>query len=332
MLLRGNKFPNVWCASGARGFFKERYKYHFLAILLGMTWKRTAFVSKTTTLSYNKGNMPLARNRISPKQLHPKCIKVYPWYAHTLNAVGLSGPGAEYLFKTRRWDKIKEPFMISFMTIADTKEERLNEFRHFCRLMKRYMSRFEAYPNRIAVQLNFACPNTGHDLHKRYAELKEMLDIAADLGIPVVVNFNPLVPVNVIMVCQEHPACDAVWIANTIMWESPGSEAINWALFKDSGHIPGNLTSPLTARGFKQPGGLSGPQCLPFTIKKVGEARDAGFTKPIIAGNGVQRREDVIALREAGASGVALGIVGMVRPWRMRGIIKEAHWQFDEAA
>lgn len=324
MKLRGQDFPNVWCAPGARGFFGEAYPFHRLAKLLGMTWKGTGFVAKTTTLDARAGNMPLKDDGITPKQLHPKCIKVYWRSGHVLNAVGLSGPGASRLFETGKWHRMSEPFMLSFMTVANEKAERLSELRAFCTKLRHELQNSLLEPSQVALQLNFACPNTGHDLAERYAELQEMLDICADLGIPIVVNFNALVPIEVIMIAQNHDSCDAVWIGNTLPWGS--TNAVRWSRFALRDDETGETVSPLKHLGG---GGLSGPVCLPYTIAKIQEARQAGFTKPIIGGNGVQTRSDVRGLGFAGATGVALGVVGMVRPWRMRGIINEAHWQFD---
>lgn len=327
MLLRGNEFPNVWCAPGARGFFGEGYPLHPFFKMLGMTWKNTAFVSKTVTLEGRDGNMPLKGNGTTPQELVPRCIVPYHRTGHMLNAVGLSNYGAEWAFNRNAWQARTDPFMISFMTICEEKEHRLLELKAFCRLLKRKLWTFKTYESgKIALQLNFACPNTGHGLEERYAELGEMLDIVSELPIPIVVNFNPLVPVGVIMVAQEHEACDAIWIGNTIPWNSPG---INWEPFSARGHLPGNIISPLIARGFKQPGGLSGPVCFPFTLDKICEARKAGFDKPIIGGNGVQRKADIDQLWHADADGVALGIVNTERPWRARGLIRYAHSLFD---
>lgn len=325
MLLRDNDFPNVWCAPGARGFFGEGYRPHRYLKLAGLTWKGTAFVSKTVTLNSREGNMPLKWDGVTPQEFSPRCIVPYFRSGHMLNAVGLSNHGAEWALSRQKWQARTDPFMISFMTIAETKEQRLRELRAFRVRLERELWRFKTFHSRqIALQLNFACPNTGHDLEERYAELSEMLDILKNLNIPIVVNFNPLVPIEVIMIAEEHPVCDAIWIANTIPW---GSQGIDWELFAASG-VPGNILSPLIARGFKQPGGLSGPLCLPFTLEKVAEARQAGFTKPIIGGNGVQQWNDINLLYRAGADGVALGIVGTMRPWRMRSLIRRAHEVF----
>ena len=42
-----------------------------------------------------------------------------------------------------------------------------------------------------------------------------------------------------------------------------------------------------------------------------------------------ERVRDVITFRREGANAVAIGSVGIVRPWRMRSIIATAHREFD---
>lgn len=333
MQLRKKVFPNVWCAPGALNFFGEGWSYHRLLTLLGrlLPWLRIpfeklGFVSKTTTLLDRAGNMPLEPDGVTPMERFPKSIQLYPFSGHTLNAVGLSGPGAPYLLDQGKWQKRVDPFMISFMTVAQTKAERIEELRRFVELLLRHLPGFN--PDTVALQLNFACPNTGHDLEERYAELQDMLDIAASLDIPIVVNFNPVVPTDVILIAERHPACDAIWIGNTVPWGTPG---IEWKRFN---RLKRRLqrrpaASPLRHRGISVDGALSGPACLPLTIKKVEEARRAGVKKPIIAGNGIQKWQDLYLLWEAGASGVALGIVFMLRPWRGRRLIEAAEKQFQ---
>lgn len=303
-------YGRVFCAPGARGFFGEGYPWHRYAKLAGMTWKDTTFVAKTTTLEDRAGNMPLdERDHLTPKEFNPKCIEVKFRSGHVLNAVGLSGPGARWLLDQGRWQARTEPFMISFMTVGATKADRLEELRQFVKLLQKRLSSFRAP---VALQINLGCPNTGHPPEELYAEIEEMLEIAAVLRIPIVINYNPLVTGEQAFRTAEHPACSALWIANTIPW---GTEGIDWQ------GIFGSTESPLTKRGLPAPGGLSGPKCLSFTIRAVMEARWAGVKKPIVAGNGVQRPYDVQELLAAGAKGIALGVVGLVRPWRMRKII-----------
>ncbi len=80
----------------------------------------------------------------------------------------------------------------------------------------------------------------------------------------------------------------------------------------------------MESRGFDSPGGLSGPSCLPFAELRVKQMRAADVIKPIVGGNGIQRPQDVIRLRDAGADAVAVGSVALVRPRRLRAIIQAA--------
>ncbi|MBW3538588.1 hypothetical protein KY386_03815 [Candidatus Parcubacteria bacterium] len=326
MELRGVEYGRVFCAPGARGFFGEGYWYQrVFRLFFGRGLRRATFVGKTTTWhprlnpEKKQGNMPLRDDNITPKELRPKSIVINWRKAHVVNAVGLSGPGARYLLEhgKRRWlrrplrwqDRIK-PFMISFMPIAPTKAERLQQLRDFVSLLARYLPEFKAP---VALQLNFACPNTGEAPAELFGEIDESFDIAEHLGIAVLANFNPVVPLQVARRTADHPACYGLWIANSVPWGDP---RIDWLELFDT------LVSPLAHLGG---GGLSGPRCLPLSISKLVELRQAGVTKPIIIGNGIQTKQAAEWAFRAGADGIALGIVGMVRPWRMRSIIKAAN-------
>jgi dihydroorotate dehydrogenase len=290
LVLRGESYGAVFCAPGARGFFGEGYPYHKLFKLLGMSWAHTGFVSKTIVYPPRVGNMPLKEDLRPRERLVPRSIVLKPLTGHVLNAVGLSGPGAEWAFASGSWQKRTDSFMISFMSVAASPDERLHETKLFVDLFASYLPQFKGG---VAVQANRACPNTGHPSDDFYAETFEMLNILAVLGVPVVVNYNPTVPGAVMKATVDHEACDALWIANTVPWGDP---RIDWQ------GIFGTNESPLAKRNLPIPGGggLSGPACLPLTIAKVEEARQLGITKPIVAGNGI-------------------------RPWRMRSIIQAAN-------
>lgn len=310
MRLRGIEFGKLFCAPGARGFFGEGYPFHHYWKYLGMTWEGTTFVAKTTTLLPREGSMPLGKDGITPTQFPPRCIVTKPISGHILNAVGLSGPGAKALFEDGRWQQRTDPFMLSFMSVAGSKEERLKELQEYVELGKHYLPHFRAP---VALQLNFACPNAGLHLEELCEEVSEALDIAAELNVPLVPNFNPLVPEELLVETALHSACDALWIANTIPWGTPG---INWV------DLFGSNESPLIKRGLPAPGGLSGPACLPFVLERLREAKEDGINIPIVAGNGIQSVADARRIRKAGAAGIAVGVVGIVRPWRMRSIAK----------
>lgn len=310
-------FGPVFCAPGALGFDGEGYRLHRALRFLGMTWSTVGFAAKTITRHPNGGNMPIRDRDSTPIELLPRCIVAKPWSGHMLNAVRLSNHGIGWYIDRGYWRKQARPFFLSFMSLAKTSAERLEELRQFVILLGGYLKRNLLAP--VALQLNFACPSSGHDFDELFQEIRQMLDIAQELGIPLVINFNPLVPTEVAAEAAEHSACSALWIGNTIPW---GEKGIDWQ------HIFGTAKSPLIERGFGQAGGLSGPACLAFTIEKVAELRAAGVSIPIVAGNGIQHSRDVRELKAAGASAIAIGTVAILRPWRMRSIIRTAWDEF----
>lgn len=317
-------FSPIFCAPGSLGFFGEGYPWHRFAKLAGMTFEGATFVAKTATLKPLVGNMPLKPDGLTPKELKPKCIEVYPASGHVLNAVGLSNVGFWKLFHEARWQERREPFMLSFMPKGDSIEEKVKECRGFVHdfLFQFFNRPHGCFAADFAIQVNFACPNTGADPASFIQEVDEILESMQELraaGIPLVCNFNALVPVRALL-DAEH-LCDAFWIANTIPWGTPG---IDWKEFSVGMDSKG-FVSPLRARGIPADGGLSGPYCLKFTLEKLDEAKAKGVNRPIIAGNGIQNPDDVDLLRLAGASAVAIGSVALVRPWRTRAIIARAH-------
>src|SRR5206468_9776189 len=117
---------------------------------------------------------------------------------------------------------------------------------------------------------------------------------------------------------QDHPGCDAICVSNSIPWgELPGR--IDWrGLFGDE--------SPLKEFGG---GGLSGAPLLAIVADWVREARSRGFRKPINAGGGILRPNDVDVLLDAGASSVFVGSIAMLRGWRLQRTIRHANEIFS---
>jgi len=305
----------VFCATGARGFFGESYWYSSLFRLLGAAWENTNFAAKTTTFSARNEGMALAQDGISPANLFPPCIVPHWLSGHVLNAVGLSGPGAKYLLEKGEWQRITEPFSLSFMAVGETVEERAEEYERFVELFIRHHHIFKAP---VVMQINFGCPNAGVSLEELRAETFGALRILSKLEVPLVPNFNPLVPAQLLKELEETGLCAGFWVANTIPYDHDG---LGQSIF-------GQEVSPLIKRGFPSPGGISGPRCLKYTLKAVREARESGVTLPIIAGNGIQTPEDVRLVKDAGADAIALGIIAMLpfRMIKMRKVIETANW------
>lgn len=324
MILRDVNFGPVFNASGARGFFGEEYWYHKFFRPFGLNFDRCTFVAKTTTLKQKKGNMPLKEDGITPKDWFPKCIKVYPFKGGgmVLNAVGLSGPGAEALFEDRRWQERKDPFFISFTSVAGTSKERMGELKAFVEMFGNYLPRFNTS---VGLQLNCSCPNVNLDEKELIGEIMEGLKIADRLEIPLMPKFSIVTPVEAVKEICDSPYCDAICVSNTIPWGKL-ADKIDWkGLF-------GTDESPLAEFGG---GGLSGRPLFAPLVDWIFKARNVGIKKPINAGGGIfdSRDYDVDIIFNALAdrnSSVSIGSVVMLRPWRAPEIIEEAHKIFGK--
>lgn len=313
MKLRGKDFGRVCGASGVQGFFGEGYRLHKVPFI-GPDFTGMRFTSKTTTLLANQGNMPL-RSDSTPEEIFPKCVVVKFWSGVVLNAVSLSGPGAEALLDRGEWQERTQPFRISFMSLEKTPAARIDELRRFVKLVKLYMHQFRTT---FALQINFMCPNVGVERKKDDDLVDESLaalNVAAELGLPLEPKYNVLFSVAAAKRVSEHPACDSICVSNTIPYGAH-SEFIDWeGLF-------GKGKSPLLKRGFAQPGGLSGRPLLPFLVDWLREAHLSAFQKPINAGGGILSVSDAQTVAVAGAQSLSLGCVAILRPRRVQRIIR----------
>jgi dihydroorotate dehydrogenase len=265
--------------------------------------------------------MPLD-DKLMPREKIPKCIHVDLFGSRVINAVGLSGPGLNYLLDQKKWQTRRTPFMISFMSVAISSEEKLQEIRGAVTLIMEHRNEFQAD---FAIQLNESCPNTGHASPKNVQEIQERLDVLKplhDTGVGVVVKFGLDTTPEMAAIIGEHPNCDGICIPNTIPFGAEGF-GIPWNKWYPKG-------SPLTQRGldpqFK--GGLSGEPLRQLSLKWVEEIRDLGYVKHLNAGGGLLHPQHVDDFYDAGADSISLGCVAMLRPWRVAKIIHHAHHVF----
>jgi dihydroorotate dehydrogenase len=305
--LRGTNFGGVLQASGVGGFFGEGYWYHRILKCFGLNFDGSTFVAKTTTLEPRQGNMPLKKDGITPKEWFPECIKVYPRQKMVLNAVGLSGPGAEALFETGRWQARKKPFFISFMAVGPTPEDRLRETKSFVGMFAHYLPDFKG---KVGLQINYSCPNTGLDPDCLVDEATAGLAMASSLNVPLVPKFSIATPTKAIKKVSADKNCDAICISNTIPWRKL-PEWIDWI------KLFGSTTSPLEKWGG---GGLSGKHLLPAVINWLRHTETRDIRKPIIAGGGVLCPRDVSNLYSGinNPSAASIGSIAILCPWNVQ--------------
>jgi dihydroorotate dehydrogenase (NAD+) catalytic subunit len=308
LILNGVDYGRAWCASGARSFFAEGWPFHRWLGPLAPDFTGSTFVAKTTTLGPRAGNMPL-RDDLMPRERCPRCIRINFRRAAVLNAVGLSGPGLDALLADGRWQALDRPFVLSFMAVRETRERRLEEVASFADRMAGIRPGFRAP---FVIECNFSCPNVGIDSSGLVAEVRSTLALLWDrLGdVPRIPKLNILVPPGVAVEVGMHHSCSAVCVSNTIPWGSL-PDRIDWrGLF--------GAVSPMGEFGG---GGLSGSPLTPLVLEWVREYCRQ-LSAPLVAGGGVMRPGDAVALLDAGASAVEVGSVAIVRPWRVAKIIK----------
>jgi len=320
------KFGPIWCASGAMNFFGEGYPYHKLVELTGLTWKGVTLVTKTSTLKKNEGLMPLKEDGVTPVEFKPKCIATNFFKAGALNAVALSGPGIEFLVDQRKWQKMIKRFLISIMAIGKTVSERFQEICEFRGSLLRLLREAPHLREILGLQINYSCPNTGHDMSKLLDGLMEEalahFSVLSSLYLPIMPKLNIFMPPSWMVEFEERSGCNGVCISNTIPWDNLPDRIKKQ--FSNDG------VSPLVKRGLKigdkpQSGGYSGKELLPLTETWVRRARSLGFKGHINAGGGVLAPDDVDFLRRAGADSVFIGSIAFLRWWRMQDVIDRAY-------
>lgn len=297
MKLRGTDFGLVWDASGVRGFCGEGYLYHKFLKPIGLDFTGSTFVSKTITVNPRVGNLP-----------YRKCVVVKSFKGVALNAVGLPNLGARMHFETGYWQNKLDPFFISFAPVAETSNEKILEVIEFVRIFLRHLKNFKTS---VGLQINISCPNVGSKINGNFIwQVNTILEIAGQLGIPIILKFNILTPPKTVLQISQNQYCDGICISNSIPFgQLP--ELIDWKnLFGE--------TLPLTHLGG---GGLSGYPLLSLVADWVKKLRQLGFSKYINAGGGVLGLKDANQLFLAGADSIFLGSIVFLRPWRIRNII-----------
>lgn len=327
MILRNIDFSPAQGASGVQGFFGNleypEYKHSkIIKSVFGNIFDGMGFVAKTGTTHYNQGNVRMEEDGFSFALFSPPAIYPMPLRGAMLNVVGLSNPGYEALLDKCHWFKRREPFMISFMPIKHSKEERLEETREFAKIIERYSECFEA---KFAIQVNFSCPNVDGEQEKLVRESSQILDILSRLNIPLIPKINALLYPELAFEVMKHDAADALCVSNTIPFGENAewlNHRIDWSKFSTK-----DGKSPLQKRGFEKGGGLSGKPVFPITCEWLRSAERCEWNKkPIIAGGGVMSKEDVGILAQfKNVEAISIGTVATLRPWRVPSIIKQCY-------
>jgi dihydroorotate dehydrogenase len=322
MILRDTYYPPAQGASGVGGFFgnpaeHKEYKHSsVIRFMYGDIFEDMGFVAKTATFLANKGYVELAEDGFSFRKFLPNAI--YPMLSKqaALNAVGLSNSGFEFLLKLNIWQQRTEPFMLSFMPMGNTADERTRQTESFIALMQNYLPYFKT---KIALQVNLSCPNTKHGQKELIGESVEHFNMLGTLNIPLIPKINALLSPEIAHRILDLRNCDALCFSNSIPFgELP--DQIDWTKYGRKGK------SPLEKYGYPK-GGLTGAPIFPVVEAWLHQfTKINSETKPIIAGGGVMSEDHVhILSRFPSVQAISIGTVAFTRPWRVKGIIKACY-------
>jgi len=326
--LRGVRFESVIDASGVRNFHQKGYPFHLLFFLFGLRFHGSSFVTKTTTLLPRAGNMPLKKDGATPKEWVPRCIIRNKRKKIVLNAVGLSGPGLEFLIQTGWWQRLTEPFQISVMSLAPTPNGRQAELEGiFYRLAA--AKKYEHFRADWGIQVNLSCPNGGldpNDLIDEVVPMLEMAEKAIPQSVSLTLKFGPEAHPKSICRIARHPRCDALCFCNTLpfgkqaLW-TQYARPVDW---KELFGTDDPTDSPMAKRFPGFAGGLSGAPLKLLVLEWVRAVRELGIQKPIIAGGGLLSAEDAGFAFDAGADAVSFGSIAMLAPTKVASAIRDA--------
>jgi len=364
MILNDVDFGFIFWAAGSVNFFGEGWWYDpYLKLIPGYessgiteTYKTTPLESRLGPEFGELGNMPL-NNNLQSRRWFPDCVKIYWFKGLTLNSIGLSGPGLKVLLERKGWQNKIGPKIISIMATGPTKESRLCEMATMGKMFRKEIQKnfpyFPRWVRNTAFEQNISCPNVEHDpielgkesigqlLYFR-AGLTGFFDHVANMdfesahkivrSIPADRVFNEIInesgpfgkistgikmtllsSPSLVRVIVDSGLCDFISIPNTVSWGKLPNRIAWRRLFKSN-------VSPLAKYGG---GGLSGWPLTPLTAEWILNCRNEGVKIPINAGS-IYKVGDVDLMHSAGASGIVIGCVKFLRPWRLKSIRRRA--------
>ncbi len=307
-------------ASGAGSFFGDKrpddYKQHkwfkFFFPRGFNLYKKITFCAKTVTAFPRKGNMALGSNGTKVLKFWPDCIGITPlsfMRGAMVNAIGLSNPGIEAIFKTGLWQERTEPFMVSFMSLATNPDDLKKELDEFIRVWKKYSGGLRT---KVGLQVNYSCPNTGHKLDTYLDSAFYQIERLRELGIPLIPKIGLDTAWEFVDKLCASPDVSALCIANTKPWGSlTKKERLLWF---------GTQTSPVTQYGG---GGVSGKILFKEVYAWIQEYERRGGTLPLIQSGGVMSSQDAKKITAFDSVAmVSLGSIAILRPWRVSKVVE----------
>lgn len=269
--------------SGVLGFDGWGWPPEILAILLHRLRPRELAVISKTV-----SLRPIAGNFIPQR---PWETVRYLGRGNWVNAYGLTNPGILTLGYTLGafCRRVGAPII----SVIPPKPEDAERFAHDLRALP-------SLP--VALEVNLSCPNHihGFSLDEIAESLTKMRKV---FSCPYILKLGH--DQNVLEILEYlHDLHEIVHGTNSVPWAT----------------VFPNRPSPLFKFGG---GGVSGPVIYPFALEFTKLVAESGYSKPIIAGGGVDNVAKALELLNAGAGAIALGTAIHTKPWLAHKIERE---------
>jgi dihydroorotate dehydrogenase (NAD+) catalytic subunit len=281
----GGRQIDFLVSSGALGFDGLGYCWEWPLRWVGLIdpTEFSVVVAKTVTAAAITGNL---------SWWHPwTCVRLLHG-GNTVNAVGLSNPGAYYWVADYYPRGVKHEIVLAPSVKVDTREE--------ARFIVHSLYGIDV----PFIEVNFSCPNL---YESGLIDPAPLLDVLAESRYPLVVKLA-LGQVNDWFVSRCYPTCAAFHAINSVPWMSI---------------YPSEL-SPLEKYSHRQRGGVSGPIIRDLAMEAVYRLHNL-TNRPIIGGGGIWGIEDIKGFDTVGAGAFSIGSLFLHKPWAPNRLVR--YWR-----
>ena len=303
MKLRGIEFNTVFWAPGTFGYFGEEN-----SVFLKTFFRQTVFVSRPTTMfSYTEPDFAVKKTFRNRFQSRTKLSK--PGAGVVLSKEDVSGPGLEKLLDKNIWQKKTKPFVLSVVSLEESKDKRISEMKQIATLIGKTKNEFKTEFG-ILICLNDPEDN---DYDAFVDEVNETLELFSPLSLPIICQFSLSFPPDAIEKIAANKNCDAIAVSTSISWERFPKDARKIFFRMDD--------SPIS----RENGGYTfGKYIEQLAVEWTRQARKYAIGKPFIVGGGILNSKNIDSLARVGANGFLLDKSVFLRPWNIPKIISRA--------
>ncbi len=300
-------FEVIWGESNISDFNSQSWLYHKFLEKIFINLEGMTPVSNTNFLKENDDN----------NLLIPKNIYVDRKNMCTLTTNGFNNLGVINIISSYESNEETDPFQISFIPVAKTKKERLNELDQFITLLLSTDKNFKA---KIGLQINtnYLESETGIPDILETMEMLDMCKPLVSIGVAIIPRISIEMSLQDVIKIGEHKNTHAIVTSDEIHYGSM-PEKIDWSkLFKKNSALL-KLDNPILGK-------ISGTPILPLVLKQIRDIRGAGFTKHINGRGGIMSGKDVFEMYTAGANSISLDTSIILKPFEI-GSIRRRAWE-----